>query len=144
VKSLVFWLVLTLVGLGQSDISGAFERRQFRGHGYVRWIAGEKLMLLADNGAPIAIDLTEAEQSAYQGLTNTPLLIRVRVVSGDSGLPEPTSELADPHPGRTLWHRPTRAIRGSRTRQRILTENETSRRLLPDSATLRRGEPWSV
>jgi hypothetical protein len=86
----------------------------------------------------------EAEQSAYQGLTNTPLLIRVRAVSGDSGLPEPTSELADPHPGRTLWHRPTRAIRGSRTRQRILTENETSRRLLPDSATLRRGEPWSV
>ena len=67
-KSLVFWLVLTLVGLGQSDVSGAFERRQFWVHGYVQWIAGEKLMLVADNGAPITIDLTEAEQSAYQGL----------------------------------------------------------------------------
>jgi hypothetical protein len=69
VKSLVFGLVLILVGLGQSDVSGAFERRQFRVHGYIQWIAGEKLMLLADNGASIAIDLNEADQSAYQGLT---------------------------------------------------------------------------
>jgi hypothetical protein len=61
-------LVFTLVGLGQADVSGAFERRQFRVHGYVQWIAGAKLMLTADNGAVIAIDLTEADQSAYQAL----------------------------------------------------------------------------
>ena len=67
-KFVLFGLLLILVGLGQADVSSAFERRQFRVHGYVQWIAGEKLMLLADNGASIAIDLTEAEQSAYQGL----------------------------------------------------------------------------
>jgi hypothetical protein len=68
VKSIIFGLVLALVGLGQSDVSSAFERRQFRVHGYIQWLAGEKLMLMADNGAVIAIDLTEADQSAYQTL----------------------------------------------------------------------------
>ena len=65
---MIFGLVLTLVGLGQPDLSSAFEHRQFHVHGYVQWIAGEKLMLLADNGAVIAIDLTEADQSDYQAL----------------------------------------------------------------------------
>ena len=68
-KSFVVGLVLILVGLGQLDVAGAPDRRQFWVHGYVQWIAGEKLMLLADNGASIAIDLTEADQSAYHGLT---------------------------------------------------------------------------
>ena len=62
-------LFLTLIGLLPSDLSTAQEdRRWFRVHGYVQWIAGTKLMLLADNGAPIAIDLTEADQSSYQAL----------------------------------------------------------------------------
>ena len=52
-KFVLFGLVLILIGLGQADVSSAFERRQFRVHGYVQWIAGEKLMLLADNGASI-------------------------------------------------------------------------------------------
>jgi hypothetical protein len=68
VKAVILGLVLTLVGLGQSDLSSAFERRQFRVHGYVQWIAGEKLLLTADNGAVIAIDLTEADQSDYHAL----------------------------------------------------------------------------
>src|SRR5262245_57841324 len=58
----------TLAAVGQSDLSSAFERRQFFVHGYVQWIAGEKLMLTADNGAVIAIDLTEADQSSYRAL----------------------------------------------------------------------------
>jgi hypothetical protein len=74
VKSLVFWLVSTLVGLGQSDVSGAFERRQFRVHGYVQWIAGEKLMVLADNGAPIAIDLTRSRAERVPGSNEYPSL----------------------------------------------------------------------
>jgi hypothetical protein len=69
VKSMVLGLVLTLLGLSQSDVSSAFERRQFRVHGYVQWIAGDKLMLVVDNGAVIPVDLTEADQSAYQTLT---------------------------------------------------------------------------
>ena len=67
-KSVILAFLLTLVGLGQSDVSGAFERRQFWVHGYVQWIAGQKLMLSADNGAVVAVDLTEADQSAYQAL----------------------------------------------------------------------------
>ena len=62
-------LLLILIGLLPSDLSTAQEdRRWFRFHGYLQWIAGTKLMLLADNGASIAIDLTEADQSSYQGL----------------------------------------------------------------------------
>src|SRR5262245_10813908 len=68
VKSVILAFVLTLVGLFQPDVSNAFERRQFFVHGYVQWIAGEKLMLTADNGAIIAIDLTEADQSSYRAL----------------------------------------------------------------------------
>jgi hypothetical protein len=56
-------LIGTLIGLLPSDVSTAQEdRRRFRIHGYVQWIAGTKLMLLAGNGAPIAIDLTESDQ----------------------------------------------------------------------------------
>ena len=68
-KSVIIGLALTLVAVvGQPDVSSAFDRRQFRVHGYVQWIAGEKLMLFTDDGAPIAIDLTETDQSAYQAL----------------------------------------------------------------------------
>ena len=67
-KSVIVGLVLTVVAIGQLDVSSAFDRRQFRVHGYVQWIAGEKLLLTADNGAVIAIDLTEADQSDYRAL----------------------------------------------------------------------------
>lgn len=67
-KFVVLAFVLTLAALGPSDVSGQFDRRQFFVHGYVQWIAGEKLMLTADNGAVLAIDLTEADQSSYQAL----------------------------------------------------------------------------
>jgi len=69
VKSAILGVVLALVVFGQPDVSsGALDRRHFRLHGYVQWIAGEKLMLFTDDGAPIAIDLTEADQSEYQAL----------------------------------------------------------------------------
>lgn len=68
-KVTVLGLLLTLVGLGQSDVSSAFDnRRGFWVHGYVQWIAGSKLMLTADSGAPVAFDISELDQSAYQGL----------------------------------------------------------------------------
>jgi len=69
VKSAIFGLVLTLLAFGQPDVSsGAVDRRQFRVHGYVQWIAGEKLMIFTDEGGPLAIDLTDADQSEYQAL----------------------------------------------------------------------------
>jgi hypothetical protein len=69
VKSVILALMLALVVFAQPDVSsGALDRRQFRVHGYVQWIAGEKLMLFTDDGAPIAIDLTEADQSEYHAL----------------------------------------------------------------------------
>ena len=68
VKAMIVGLVLALVGLGQLDVSSAFEHRRFHVHGYVQWIAGEKLMLLTDAGGAIAIDLSEADQAAYHAL----------------------------------------------------------------------------
>jgi hypothetical protein len=69
VKSLLFWLLLVLVEFGQPDVSGAFDnRRGFWVHGYVQWIAGSKLMLTADSGAPVAIDISELDQRSYQAL----------------------------------------------------------------------------
>jgi len=66
---MVLCLFLVLVGLGQPDVSGAYDnRRGFVFHGYVQWMAGSKLMLRDDYGAPVAIDLTEIDQSSYQGL----------------------------------------------------------------------------
>jgi hypothetical protein len=69
VKAVLVCLFLTLVGLGQPDVSSGYDnRRGFWVHGYVQWIAGSKLMLTADSGAPVAIDISEVEQSAYQAL----------------------------------------------------------------------------
>ena len=69
VKALLVCLILNVVGLGQPDVSSAFDnRRGFWVHGYVQWIAGSKLMLTADSGANVAIDISELEQSAYQAL----------------------------------------------------------------------------
>jgi len=62
-------LLLALAGLGQPDVSSAQDnRRGFVVHGYLQWIAGSKLMLMADFGAPVAIDLSEIDQSSYMGL----------------------------------------------------------------------------
>jgi hypothetical protein len=69
VKAVFLSLFLTLVGLGQPDpASGYDNRRGFWVHGYVQWIAGSKLMLTADSGAPVAIDISEVAQSEYQAL----------------------------------------------------------------------------
>ena len=68
-RAVLLCLLVTLVALGQPDPSSAQDnRRGFWVHGYVQWIAGSKLMLLADNGAQVAIDISELEQSAYQAL----------------------------------------------------------------------------
>jgi hypothetical protein len=69
VKAILVCLLLALAGLGQPDVSSAYDnRRGFWVHGYVQWIAGSKLMLMADSGATIAIDITEVDQSSYQAL----------------------------------------------------------------------------
>jgi hypothetical protein len=62
-------LLLTLAGLGQPDAAGAFDnRRGFWVHGYLQWIAGSKLVLTADSGVQIAIDISELDQGSYQAL----------------------------------------------------------------------------
>jgi hypothetical protein len=66
---MVLSLLLTLVGLGQADVSSAFDnRRGFWVHGYVQWVAGSKLMLTADSGVPVTIDISELDQRSYQAL----------------------------------------------------------------------------
>jgi len=69
VKAMILCLCLALIGLSQPDVSGAQDnRRGFVVHGYLQWIAGSKLMLSADSGALLAIDLTEIDQTSYMGL----------------------------------------------------------------------------
>ena len=68
-RAVLLCLLVLLVGLGQPDLSGAQDnRRGFWVHGYVQWIAGSKLMLLADSGAQVALDISELDQRAYQAL----------------------------------------------------------------------------
>jgi hypothetical protein len=69
VKAVILGTLLTLVALGQPDATDAQDnRRGFWVHGYVQWIAGSKLMLTADSGAPVAIDISELDQRAYQAV----------------------------------------------------------------------------
>ena len=38
--------------------------------GSVQWVAGSKMQVLAEGGASVAVDLTEADQSSYRALRN--------------------------------------------------------------------------
>ena len=67
-KTVMVTLVLGLVVLGQLDISAAFEHRRFHVHGYMQWIAGEKLLLRTDDGALLAIDISELDQRSYHAV----------------------------------------------------------------------------
>jgi len=36
--------------------------------GTVQWIAGDRMQVMTDSGAPVLVDLKEADQSEYRGL----------------------------------------------------------------------------
>ena len=65
-KARVLVVVSVIAVLASHTAAGAEER--FRVHGYVQWIAGSKMVLFTDAGVSLALDLTEADQSSYQGV----------------------------------------------------------------------------
>jgi len=44
------------------------EAQFVRFMGAVQWIGGTRMQVMTDTGASVAVDLTEADQSSYQGL----------------------------------------------------------------------------
>jgi hypothetical protein len=51
--------------------------------GAVQWVAGARMQLMTDTGASLAVDLTEADQSSYQGLRGGEAVVVDGVVSPD-------------------------------------------------------------
>ena len=47
----------------------ASEAQQgYRFFAMVQWIAGSQLQVITESGAPVSLDLTQADQSSYRGL----------------------------------------------------------------------------
>jgi hypothetical protein len=61
-------LFVSLLAVVVSPIAAPAQQR-VRFHGYVQWIAGSKMVLATDDGASVTLDLAEADQSSYRGLT---------------------------------------------------------------------------
>ena len=58
-----------LLCLAISPAPGDGQER-FRIHGYIQWIAGDAMQLQTDGGPSISLDLSQVDQSSYQGLSN--------------------------------------------------------------------------
>ena len=71
---------LMLVALAGGP-SGAQER--VRLFATVQWIASTTMQVMTVSGASVAIDLTQADQSSYQGLRNGETVVIDGVVSSD-------------------------------------------------------------
>ena len=51
--------------------------------GTVQWIASSTMQMMTVSGASVAIDLTQADQSSYQGLRNGETVVVDGVVASD-------------------------------------------------------------
>jgi hypothetical protein len=63
------WALGLLLCLAISPVPGNGQER-FRVHGYIQWIAGDAMQLQTDGGPSISLDLSQVDQSSYQGLSN--------------------------------------------------------------------------
>jgi hypothetical protein len=61
-RVLVTVLMVTLV------VTAAEAQQFVRFMGSVQWIGGTRMQVMTDTGASVAVDLTGADQSSYQGL----------------------------------------------------------------------------
>ncbi|HXD96314.1 MAG TPA: hypothetical protein VN646_07210 [Candidatus Acidoferrum sp.] len=71
-------MVLVLAFLATA---GAQELIRFAGS--VQWISGNRMQVMTASGASIAVDLTQADQSSYQGLRNGDAVLVDGVLSAD-------------------------------------------------------------
>jgi hypothetical protein len=75
---------LLVTGLGLAVAVRASEAQApVRILGAVQWVAGARMQLMTDTGASIAVDLTEADQSSYQGLRGGEAVVVDGVLSSD-------------------------------------------------------------
>lgn len=63
------WVLGVLLSLAISPVPGHGQER-FRVHGYIQWIAADAMQLQTDGGPSISLDLSQVDQSSYQGLAN--------------------------------------------------------------------------
>jgi hypothetical protein len=63
-RALVIACLVTV--LSAPIAAGAHERVRF--HGYVQWIAGSKLVVWADVGTSVTVDLSDVDLGSYRGV----------------------------------------------------------------------------
>ena len=51
--------------------------------GQIQWIAASRMQVMTESGESFAVDLTEADQSSYQGLRNGDWVVVDGVISSD-------------------------------------------------------------
>jgi len=70
----------TLVALAVGPLEAQERVRLF---GTVQWIASSTMQMMTVSGTSVAIDLTQADQSSYQGLRNGETVVVDGVVAAD-------------------------------------------------------------
>ena len=76
-------LSLVLLVVAASAPAGA-QGRVVRLDGLVQWIAGDKMVMILDNGPSVAIDLTRVPQDQYRALVQRERVAVIGVVSSDN------------------------------------------------------------
>jgi len=61
-------LALLLSSAGRPTLATAAEERVVRVDGLVQWIGGEQMVVQADTGPAVGVDLTSVPQDEYAGL----------------------------------------------------------------------------
>jgi hypothetical protein len=80
--SLAAALLVTGLALGLA-VPASEAQALLRFLGEVQWVAGARMQVITDGGASIAIDLTEADQSSYQGLRGGEMVVVDGFLSSD-------------------------------------------------------------
>jgi hypothetical protein len=83
VKRAVAAIALSLVIAGALAPASA-QGRYVRLDGWVQWIAADKMQLIVDGGASVAVDLTQVPQEQYRALRQRDRVSVIGVVSSDN------------------------------------------------------------
>jgi hypothetical protein len=76
--------VAAFLVLGAALAPAGAQGRYVRLDGSVQWIAADKMQLILDGGASVAIDLTQAPQEQYRALRERDRVSVIGVVSADN------------------------------------------------------------
>lgn len=76
-------VVLLCAGLLALGGGAGEAQERVRVSGWVQWIAGTRMQVMADGGGTVAVDLRDADQGSYQGLRSGDRVVVVGVVARD-------------------------------------------------------------